>query len=282
MKIYISPANHTKPYFVSGNNEKQHMEIVGKKVCEILGSYDCDVFYPTVFYQPGINGSYVGRPAEAKKLGADVYVAIHSNAAAQMGAYATGAVGFYHPDSADGKRLAKAMQERLDDACPIKSNRYDKILDGMKFISGGLGEIREPQKLGMTSVLIEVNFHSYESTCRWIMSNHNVIAQQIADALVNVYALKKRTPVAETKPAEKVPVAPAPEQTAIKAGDSVRIKPGAVYGGANVAGVTGKAIPAAQIGKVHTVGKIQKINGADQALLSGINSWVAVAWLDKA
>jgi|GEM_PF-923898 Membrane proteins related to metalloendopeptidases len=190
-KIYISPANHTKPYIVTGNNEKQHMKIVGKKVVEILSEYDCEVYYPTVFNNAGINGNYVGRPQEAKKLGCDVYVSIHSNASNVMGQYATGCVVFYHPNNATSKTLAKSVQERIDGACPIPSNRGQSVINGMlEFNGDGYGEIREPYNLGITSVLIETNFHSYEPTARWIMSNHDTIAKCIADSLIEVCKLK--------------------------------------------------------------------------------------------
>ena len=195
-KIYISPANHDKPYAVAGNTEKQHMEYVGKKVCEILSQYDCTVFYPTVFAK---DQTYVGRPQEAKKLGADVYVSIHSNAAAQMGAYATGCVGFYHIKSAESKGLAKAIQEKLDSICPIKSNRYESLTNGMLAFDGyGYGEVREPYNLGMTGVLIETNFHSYEPTAKWIIVNRDLIGSAIAETLVKFYSLKKQSGTAAT------------------------------------------------------------------------------------
>jgi|GEM_PF-1924712 len=291
MKIYISPANHTKPY-ITGHNEKQQMEIVGKKICEILSVYDCATFYPTVFHiknngRDFINGDYAGRPQEAKQLGADVYVSIHSNAAAAMGSYATGAVGFYHPNSADGKALAKLMQERLDAACPIKSNRYDKTVNGMTFISGGLGEIREPYSLGMTSVLIETNFHSYEPTCRWIVNSTAVIAQQISDALIEQYGLKRKSTKAKPGDTNNANTAKLPENpaeateapTAIKAGMTVKIKSNSVYGGESSG--RGTPVSAWAISLVHVVKEIRRIKGEDEALLMGINSWVAVGRLTK-
>lgn len=188
--IYLSPANHEKLYCIPNKNEKEQMELIAKQVQSILSEYDCDVYYPTVFSK---DQTYLGRPQEAQKLKCDVYVAIHSNAAATMGAYATGCVGFYHPENDESKRLAKAFQEKLDSVCPIKSNRYDKIADGMKAFNGaGYGEIREPYKLKMTGVLIETNFHSYKPTAEWIVANISTIAQAIADVLVSFYDLKKK------------------------------------------------------------------------------------------
>lgn len=203
--IYLSPANHTKPYITvsaegTGHNEKQQMEMVAKQVQSMLSEYDCTVYYPTVFNDPNKDGSfgdgdYQGRPQEAKKLGADIYVSIHSNAAGVANSTATGCVAFYHRNSVVGKRLATAFQEKLDSVCPVKSNRAStmKVIDGMTWFDGyGLGEIREPYMLGVTSVLVETNFHDYKPTAEWIVGNITVIAQAIADVLVSFYDLKKK------------------------------------------------------------------------------------------
>jgi len=188
MKIYLSPANHYKPYIIKGYTEKPQMEQVARAVFDMLQGYECDVMLPTVFSS---DGQYVGRPKEAKRWGANAYIAIHSNAAGTMGAYATGAVGFYHKNNPKSKVLAQAIQTNLDSICPIKSNRYDKIVDGMTMFSGsGLGEIREPQALGIIPCLIEVNFHSYLPTAQWIIDNTIPIAQSIVDGIVSTFNLK--------------------------------------------------------------------------------------------
>ena len=190
MKIYLSPANHNKPYIITGYTEKVQMESVAKIVFEMLQKYDCEVMLPTVFSS---DGQYVGRPREAKRWGANAYIAIHSNAAGTMGAYATGAVGFYHKNNPQSKVLAQAIQTNLDSICPIPSNRYDKIIDGMTMFNGsGLGEIREPQALGITPCLIEVNFHSYYPTAKWIIDNTTLIAQAITNGIVNTYNLQSK------------------------------------------------------------------------------------------
>ena len=67
----------------------------------------------------------------------------------------------------------------------------------------------------------------------------------------------------------------------LKAGDTVTIRTGAIYGGCTSS--RGKKIPAEQlIPKEHTIKKIQKNYGVEEALLEGINSWVAVSYLREA
>lgn len=62
----------------------------------------------------------------------------------------------------------------------------------------------------------------------------------------------------------------------IKSGAKVKIKTGAVYGGAS----KGKKVLSAYIGKKYTVTKVQKNNGRQEALIKQLNSWVPVKYLD--
>ena len=64
----------------------------------------------------------------------------------------------------------------------------------------------------------------------------------------------------------------------VTVGSKVKIKSGAVYGGLTAA--RGSVVPREQLARTHTVGKIQKNNGVDEALLTDIVSWVAVKSLE--
>lgn len=65
----------------------------------------------------------------------------------------------------------------------------------------------------------------------------------------------------------------------IKAGSVVTIRKGAVYGG--LSSTRGKAVPKEQLApKKHKVSKIETHNGAKEALLSDIMSWVAIKYLE--
>ena len=67
-------------------------------------------------------------------------------------------------------------------------------------------------------------------------------------------------------------------QNSIAVGDTVYIKPGAVYGGSYPS--RGAAVPAYMGGyRRYTVGRITHRHGADEAFLSEINSWVALQHL---
>ena len=64
----------------------------------------------------------------------------------------------------------------------------------------------------------------------------------------------------------------------ITVGSKVKIKPGATYGGLTAA--RGSIVPNTQLTRTHTVGKIQKNGGVQEALLTDIASWVAVKYLE--
>ena len=64
----------------------------------------------------------------------------------------------------------------------------------------------------------------------------------------------------------------------ITVGSKVKIKPGATYGGLTAA--RGSIVPNTQLTRTHTVGKIQKNGGVQEALLTDIASWVAVKNLE--
>lgn len=61
----------------------------------------------------------------------------------------------------------------------------------------------------------------------------------------------------------------------IKSGAKIKIKSGAVYGGAS----KGKRVPSAYISKKYTVTKVQKNNGRQEALIKQLNSWVPTKYL---
>lgn len=132
-----------------------------------------------------------GREVEAKLLDADLYLAIHSNAASTSSAIGT--IGFYHPLQPKSKQLTTNIVSELNKINPTESNRYEQISDGMAQFDGyGFGEIRKPSNLGITSVLVETEFHTNPITADWIIKNRDEIARAYVKAIVKTYNLKKK------------------------------------------------------------------------------------------
>lgn len=179
-KIYLSPSNQSgNRYAVAGTNEKEQKEAVAKHVKRILETeYDCDPVMATLTL--GIETE--GRPKEASDRGCDLYLALHSNAGG----------GGKASDSL-GKSIAQRMVTELGAICPIPSNRIETALSGMTQYKGfGLAEIRNPSKLGMTAVLLEVDFHDNPKPASWILSSKEAIARAIVAVLVKVCDIPKK------------------------------------------------------------------------------------------
>lgn len=188
-RIYLSPSNQpANRYCVGNTNEKAEMEAVAKKIKTILDEeYECQAVMASLYLDIDING----RAKEAKDKGCNIYLAIHSNAGG--GGSASGAVAFYHPDSLTGRLMAENAVKELNAICPIKSNRITPVESGMKAFNGiGYGEIRNPSKLGLISVLVETDFHDNPKTAQWIIDNKDGIARAYVNALVNTLNIAKK------------------------------------------------------------------------------------------
>lgn len=199
MKFYISPSNQPANSYVTGNtNEKAQMEKVARQVVTLLGDYNCTAVLATL----NLTIKKAERPKEAKDKGADFYLAIHSNSAgAKEPTSASGAVAFYHPDSAKAKELAGELVKELNAIAPVKSNRAESVINGMlAFDNAGYGEIRSPMEYGIPTVLAEINFHDNPVTAQWIIDNTKAIAQAIVNAMTQTFQLKLKNTSVPEKP----------------------------------------------------------------------------------
>jgi len=188
-KIYLSPSNQpANSYAVGDTTEKIEMEDVATRIYKILvENYVCEVIMAT----ESLNIWLDGRPLEAYEENCDIYLAIHSNAGTTK--VATGTVGFYYPLNSMGKILATNIVEELNNVNPIKSNRHEQVLSGMKPFDGyGLAEVRDPSSYGLIAVLVETDFHDNPITASWIINNKDIIANAYVDGIVKTFALNRR------------------------------------------------------------------------------------------
>jgi len=286
MKIYLSPSNQPANKYVVGNtNEKVQMEAVAARVKVVLDrDYNCESIMATL--SMGIGAGE--RPQEAKTKSCDFYLAIHSNATGGTPpCTATGAIGFYHPDSAKAKTLMTAMVNELNAICPVKSNRAASVASGMtQFNGAGYGEIRSPMQKGVPSALIEVNFHDNPSTAQWIIDNKDAIAAAIVKSIVSTFGITKKS---GTAPAPVTPAAPPPVASmdvtdgavvAFKLGTKSYYPGGAAVPAWVITDYTHRVTQVALGGKPVVKGgkacvllgkKINKKTGKEEA---GINTWV--------
>lgn len=187
IKIYISPANHYKPYIIKGYTEKEQMDKLAPLLVKELEKYEgVEPIITTVY---NADRQYTGRPEEAKSLGCDIYVALHSNAGGGKGACL-----FYHPSFALSKALALGIVGELNRICPIKSNRaVQPAIYAWDTGAFNFGELRVPAKYGIAPVLIEHEFHDTVEGAAWIINHPEDIAKADAKAIAEVLGLKRKS-----------------------------------------------------------------------------------------
>ncbi len=191
MKIYLSPSKQPHNLYTGiRTNEQEQMEQLAVYVQEGLESYKgIQVKIATS------SKALQDRAIEAKEWGADLYIALHSNAGSVT---ARGAVCFYHQDSKQSKHIAEYIINRLNTVTPHGSNRYKQLFKGVLNVEGfNLFEVRKPFEYGVVPVLIEVDFHDNPITAKYIVENKPTIGRAIVKAIAwsNNLELKVPEPV---------------------------------------------------------------------------------------
>jgi N-acetylmuramoyl-L-alanine amidase len=191
MKIYLSPSKQPYNKYVYGNtNEQEQMEQLAVYVKQTLENYkDVEVKIATS------SKILQDRVPEALAWGADLYIALHSNAGAST---AKGAVCFYHQDSKHSNQIAEYIVDMLNAVTPHGSNRWKQVYKGVWNAEGfNLFEVRKPFEYDIVPVLIEVDFHDNPVTAKYIVENKPTIGRAIAQGIAQycLLELKETEPV---------------------------------------------------------------------------------------
>ena len=181
MKLYLSPSNQPANVYVNWpTNEKREMEYLALHLKEFLEKYN-----GVEVIMADFDKSIVTRPKEARDKWCDLYLALHSNAG---GTKAKGPIAMYHPDQPSMKILGTDLTNALVAISPHGTDRANPVYSGMAAFDGaGYAEIREPYRLGMRTLLLEVDFHSNPVTASYIVTNKKEIAWTIGRTLVQTY-----------------------------------------------------------------------------------------------
>ena len=187
--IYLSPSRQTgNPYAYGGTNEYVEMERVATYLKAMLESkYRCTVYMPP----QSMLISFRNRPMDAYNKGADIYLAIHSNAGQGYGAEA-----YTYPACAQsvalGQNIVSAMGRVTAGKLP-PSTVVSPVKNGMEYFNNiGYGEVRDPSHLGMIAVLAEVEFHDKPDSAKWIIEYGGQIASALCDALDQTFSFPAR------------------------------------------------------------------------------------------
>ena len=180
-KIYLSPSSqHENPYAYGGTNEAaQCMKIA----LAAAGALKRSGFEVSVG-----GGTMYQRVPESNRWGADLHVAIHTNAA---NGQTTGTRCYAWKTGGDGFRAAQAIFNVL---APITPG----VSEGV-FEQRGWYEIKNTKA---PCVYVECEFHDVPETAKWIVEHTKEIGEAIAHGICNYYGVPY---VFETPPEAEEP-----------------------------------------------------------------------------
>ena len=178
LKIYVSPSNQYANLGVKEvgyTTEMNEMNDLANYVIERLNEY-------------GVK-TYRNKPAagidqwnkESMYLGADLHIALHSNASNDHTSYGTET--WINNANSSAFSIASMVQRNLINIYPYKElPGYNR---GVKYANGALGEVNDDWVyMGM---LVEVAHHDYSDDAKWIMENKKLIGYNIADSILSYF-----------------------------------------------------------------------------------------------
>lgn len=206
-KIYLSPSNQTGNKFITGDTSEGAVWYdIATRLQKLLADYDCDVMLSKPSQTLGV------RADNAAAWGADVYIAMHSNAAGVANKGAHGVEVYYDPNK--GTKTKQLAQDVLDQLKTLFTSR------GLK-TSSKLIDCYKPK---MPSIIGECGFHDNKADALLILNNKDKIAQLYCNALVKYLSLKKKgTPAPEPTPE------PEPPKTMLEPGTALILKGEPLY-----------------------------------------------------
>lgn len=170
--VYLSPSNQfANQYTGVDTTEGEQMYRVGEVVKRILEEQGYQVVMP---------GREVGirdRSLAANEMGADVYLAIHSNAGG-----GTGTRGFYNGANPGSKEMSYEVFNRVA-ALTGTVGREPK--EDYLCLQGGNGtpfiEVGWPK---VANLLLEVEFHDNTAGAQWIVAHTEELGRAIAEGII--------------------------------------------------------------------------------------------------
>lgn len=176
--IYVSPSNQHGNLGVKEvgyTNEMNEMNDLANYVIERLNQYGVRTKRNT----PAAGIDVWNK--ESMYLGADLHIALHSNASDDHTSYGTET--WINNTSSSAFSIASLIQRNLIEIYPNKDlPGYNR---GVKYANGALGEVNDDWTyMGM---LVEVAHHDYERDAAWIMQNKKLIGYNIADSILTYF-----------------------------------------------------------------------------------------------
>ena len=179
--IYLSPSTQDWNQYVTGSgSEEYNMNLLADELVPYLRAN-------AIRYRrnrPEMTAASSIRKANAGDY--DLYLALHSNAAPD-GHYGEerGIIAFYYPGSAQGRRAAELLVERLRQIYPLPN----KVTVRDTVTLGEVSRSRAP------AVLLEIGYHDNYADAVWVEGHMESVARQIALGLTEFFGLPFAEPM---------------------------------------------------------------------------------------
>lgn len=183
--IYLSPSNHGKganKCLKEGCYEDKHT----RPIAEVIERYLKYNGFTVVIASDDKNMS--ARAKEADKLGADLYVPIHTNAASPSARYL---MFMFWADNATYRKIFNSVAPEVEAVYPDKlKSHFDVRTD--------LFEINTPKAKTM---YLELGFHTNQVDCDKFIHNPETVGKAIAKGICKYYGVTFKEPQPESESA---------------------------------------------------------------------------------
>lgn len=172
-KIYISPSSQTENVYATGNtNEAVQCRKIAKACSDFLTKAGFNV-------KCGMGGDMYKRVSDSNEFGADLHVAIHTNATVNHNL--TGGTRIYlYKTTGEHKKVGECVLKQL---APITTGNVNEgLVKNTSFY-----EIKNANAL---TVYIEAEFHDTKKGSDFIINNTQAIAEAIARGICDYYDVK--------------------------------------------------------------------------------------------
>ncbi|MBS7359551.1 MAG: N-acetylmuramoyl-L-alanine amidase [Oscillospiraceae bacterium] len=172
-KIYISPSNQSANTYATGNtNEKEQCHKIAKACVDYLKNAGFSV-------KCTYNDDMYERVKESNSFGADLHIAIHTNATAKHNV--TGGTQILLYDlKGERKKVGDAVFKRLSPVTPGKSAESVYAKPSFYEINSAKG----------ITVYCECEFHDTKEGSNFIINNTTAIGEAIAKGVCDYYGVK--------------------------------------------------------------------------------------------
>lgn len=176
-KIYVSPSDQVGNLYAWGDtNEAAVCREIAKKLCAALER--CG-FEAKTDVSDGAN-AMVARCRQSDDWGADLHIAIHTNA---FNKQVSGTRIFSYNYTGQSYKASKCVFDAL---APITPGTSENLT-----ANAALYEIRVPRAV---SVYVEVDFHDVPKIARWLTENTEAVAEAICQGVCAYYGASYQAP----------------------------------------------------------------------------------------